>query len=195
MARINVLTPATATEEQKQIFAKTEGKFGKNPLIMSALTNSPATMNSYLTLFQNLTDGRFDKQLARKIGLATGEANGCEYCISLLAYIAKLQKLTEIDIELARKGQSVDTKETALLQFVLQLVNHKGDLTDEEVQAVKDAGWNDEDITEVFGHLTLNFMTNYFWKVARTDVDFPILRLFDQSKISRGGSHAFKQVV
>ncbi len=80
----------------------------------------------------------------------------------------------------------MDTKETALLQFVLQLVNHKGDLTDEEVQAVKDAGWNDEDITEVFGHLTLNFMTNYFWKVARTDVDFPILRLFDQSKISRG---------
>ncbi|ARB27423.1 hypothetical protein HX787_29000 [Pseudomonas tolaasii] len=195
MARINVLTAATATEEQKQIFAKTEGKFGKNPLIMSALTNSPATMNSYLALFQNLTDGRFSKQLARKIGLAIGEANGCEYCISLLAYIAKLQKLTEVDIELARKGKSVDTKETALLEFVLQLVNHKGDLTDAEVQAVKDAGWNDEDITEVFGHLTLNFMTNYFWKVARTDVDFPILRLFDQGKISRGASHAFKQVV
>lgn len=52
------------------------------------LTNSTAAMNSYLALFQNLTDGRFSKQLARKIGLAIGEENGCEYCISLLGAIA-----------------------------------------------------------------------------------------------------------
>lgn len=186
MSRIPVLTPESATPAQAEIFAKTVAKFGKNPLLMSAMTNSPAMMNSYLTLFQNLTDGRFDKKLARKIGLAIGEENGCEYCISLLAAIAKLQKLTDEDIELARHGKSTDSKEEALLTFVLQLVRHKGDLTNAEVQAVKDAGWTDEDVSEVFGHLILNFLTNYFWKVARTDIDFPVLRLFDQSKIARG---------
>lgn len=194
MARIKVLTPATATGVHKEIFEKTEAKFGKNPLIMRALANSPATMNSYLTLFQNLTDGRFGKQLARKIGLAIGEENGCEYCISLLGAISKLQKLTDEDIELARHGKSTDAKETALLQFVLQLIRHKADVTDEELQAVKNAGWTDEDIAEVIGHLMLNFLTNYFWKIARTDVDFPVLRLFDQNKIARGASHGFKQV-
>lgn len=188
MSRIPVLTLDTATPAQREIFEKTTAKFGKNPLIMAAMTNSPAMMNSYLTLFQNLTDGRFDKKLARKIGLAIGEENGCEYCISLLAAIAKLQKLTDEDIELARHGKSTDLKEQALLDFVMLLVRHKGDLTNAEVQAVKDAGWTDEDVTEVFGHLILNFLTNYFWKVARTDIDFPVLRLFDQSKIARGNA-------
>lgn len=193
MARLNVVTPETATPAQQEILANTAAKFGKHPILLSVLTNSTATMNSYLALFQNLTEGRFSKQLARKIGLAIGEENGCEYCISLLAAIAKLQKLTDEDIDLARRGKSTDPKEQALLDFVLLLVRHKGDLTDGEVQAVKDAGWTDEDVTEVFGHLVLNFMTNYLWKVSRNDVDFPILRLFDQSKIARGG-HAFKQV-
>ncbi len=193
MARLNVVTTETATPAQKEILDQTAAKFGKHPILLSVLTNSTAAMNSYLALFQNLTEGRFSKQLARKIGLAIGEENGCEYCISLLAAIAKLQKLTDEDIDLARHGRSTDPKEQALLDFVLLLVRHKGDLTDAEVQAVKDAGWSDEDVTEVFGHLVLNFMTNYLWKVSRNDVDFPILRLFDQSKISRGG-HAFSQV-
>ncbi|WP_047488511.1 carboxymuconolactone decarboxylase family protein [Terriglobus sp. TAA 43] len=188
MARIHVLTPETATEAQKEIFDATRAKFGKHPLLMSAMTNSTAMMSSYLTLFQNLTEGRFSKQLARKIGLAIGEENGCEYCISLLAAVAKQQKLTDEDIELARHGKSSDAKEQALLDFVLLVVRYKGDLTDAEVDAVKAAGWSDEDIAEVFGHLILNFLTNYFWKVARTDIDFPVLRLFDQSKIARGSN-------
>ncbi|WP_313140842.1 carboxymuconolactone decarboxylase [Stenotrophomonas sp.] len=194
MSRIALVTPETATPAQQPLLEQTQAKFGKLPIIMTALANSPATMNSYLALFQNLTDGRFSKQLARKIGLAIGEENGCEYCISLLAAIGKLQKLTEEDITLARHGKSTDPKEQALLDFVLLLVRHKGDVTDEELQAVRAAGWGDEDIVEVFGHLALNFITNYLWKVGRNDVDFPILRLFDQGKISRGSSHAFQQV-
>jgi uncharacterized protein YciW len=188
MARLNVVTSETATPQQQAILDNTAAKFGKHPILLSVLTSSTATANSYLALFQNLTDGRFSKQLARKIGLAIGE-----YCISLLGAIAKLQKLTDEDIDLARRGKSTDPKEQALLDFVLLLVRHKGDLTDAEVQAVKDAGWTDEDVTEVFGHLVLNFLTNYLWKVSRNDVDFPILRLFDQTKIARGG-HAFQQV-
>lgn len=189
MARIEVLNPDSANDVQAEIFAKTKAKFGTYPTVMAALTNSPATMNSYLTLFQNLTEGRFSQQLARKIGLAIGEENGCEYCISLLAAVARMQKLTDNDIELARHGKSSDPKEQALLDFILLVVRHKGDLTDAEVQAVKDAGWTDEDVTEAFGHLILNFLTNYFWKVARTDIDFPVLRLYDQSKIARGAQN------
>lgn len=193
MARIAAVNPNTATGVHQEIFEKTKAKFGKVPLIMQGLANSPATMNSYLALFQNLTDGRFSKQLARKIGLAIGEENGCEYCISLLAAVAKLQKLTIEDIDLARHGKSTDPKEQALLDFVLLLIRNRADVTDGELRAVKDAGWTDEDVTEVFGHLMLNMLTNYFWKVSRNDVDFPILRLFDQNKISRGG-HPFKEV-
>ncbi len=90
-------------------------------------------------------------------------------------------------------GKSTDPKEQALLDFVLLLIRNRADVTDGELRAVIDAGWTDEDVTEVFGHLMLNMLTNYFWKVSRNDVDFPILRLFDQNKISRGG-HPFKEV-
>jgi len=194
MTRINLVSPEKATGKQKEILTTLEGKFGKAPLLMQALTNSPAVMNSYLALFGNLSEGRFSNQLARKIGLAIGEENGCEYCISLLAAIAKLQKLTEQDIDLARRAKSLDAKEQSLLDFLIIVMRTKGDVTDEELQTVKDAGWEDADIAELFGHLILNFMTNYGWKVARTDIDYPVLRLFDQSKIKRGSSHPVKVV-
>tara|TARA_R110001592_G_scaffold90460_2_gene265931 strand:+ start:1068 stop:1322 length:255 start_codon:yes stop_codon:yes gene_type:complete len=67
-------------------------------------------------------------------------------------------------------------------------------LLDFLITVVKDACWGDEDIAELFGHMILNFLTNYAWKVARTDIDYPILRLFDQNKISRGNTHPVKEV-
>ncbi len=194
MARLNLVASGKATNKQKELLGAIEGKFGKQPLLMQALANSPATLGSYSTLFSNLSEGRFSNQLARKIGLAIGEENGCEYCISLLAAVAKLQKLTDEDIDLARKAQSTDSKEQALLSFLITVIRHKGDVTDAELQAVKDAKWKDEDITELFGHIILNFLTNYYWKVARTDIDYPVLHLFDQDKLKRGANHPVKAV-
>jgi len=192
MSRLSLINSDNAVGKQKELLDALAEKFGKVPAIMQSFVNSPATIAGYITLFGNLSEGRFSDQLARKIGLAIGEENGCEYCISLLAAVAKQQGLTEEDIYLARKAKSIDPKEQSLLDFLIIVMRHKGDVTDIELQLVKGVGWEDADIAELFGHIALNFLTNYFWKVARTDIDYPVLRLFDQNKIQRGNADFVK---
>jgi alkylhydroperoxidase family enzyme len=48
-----------------------------------------------------------------------------------------------------------------------------GRVTDEDIEAIHAAGFDDGAIAEVVAHVALNFFTNYFNHVAQTEIDFP----------------------
>ncbi|MBY0588378.1 hypothetical protein K2X85_14480 [bacterium] len=54
------------------------------------------------------------------------------------------------------------------------VVETKGRVSNGDLQAVREAGFNDGDIAEVVAHVALNVFTNYFNQVADTDIDFPM---------------------
>lgn len=46
-------------------------------------------------------------------------------------------------------------------------------MTDADVEKVRAAGFNDQELVEIVAHVGVNVFTNYFNNVARTVVDFP----------------------
>ena len=46
-------------------------------------------------------------------------------------------------------------------------------LSDEELAHVRAAGFSDAEITELIAHVAVNVLTNYFNRVADTEIDFP----------------------
>jgi len=48
-------------------------------------------------------------------------------------------------------------------------------VNDEDVQAAKDAGYSDGEISEIVAHVALNTFTNYLNNTANTEIDFPVL--------------------
>ena len=46
-------------------------------------------------------------------------------------------------------------------------------MSDDDLAQVRAAGYDDADIAAIIGHVALNVFTNYFNRVAHTDVDFP----------------------
>lgn len=48
-----------------------------------------------------------------------------------------------------------------------------GSVQDATWQSALDAGWSDEQLTELSVHVTLNLFTNYFNHVVQTDLDLP----------------------
>ena len=48
-----------------------------------------------------------------------------------------------------------------------------GQVTDQELEAVRSAGFSDEEIVEIIGNVAVNLFTNYFNHVADTEIDFP----------------------
>jgi alkylhydroperoxidase family enzyme len=73
----------------------------------------------------------------------------------------------------ARKANSADAKERAGLEFVRKVVDTRGNVGGEDVQAVKDAGWDDGEISEMIANVAFNIFTNYFNHINETELDFP----------------------
>ena len=63
-----------------------------------------------------------------------------------------------------------------MLRFAQAVALQRGELSDADFQSLRQAGFTDGLITEIISHIALNIFTNYFNSVARTDIDFPLLK-------------------
>ncbi len=106
-----------------------------------------------------------------------GEQNACQYCVSAHTAIGKLTGLTDTEIEQAREARSSSPKHTAALVFTRQVVANRGQITDGDFEAVRQAGFSDGEIAEIVAHVALNVFTNYFNTATQVDVDFPKVAL------------------
>ncbi|HCW07814.1 MAG TPA: peroxidase [Cytophagales bacterium] len=178
MQKINALDPATTTGKSKDLFKAIQGKLGMVPNMMRTMGNSPAVLNGYLSFSGALASSSVGAKLGELIALTVANANICDYCNAAHTFIG--EKLVGIDattLELAKEGRSDDAKTQSALTFAKTLVTKKGKVSDADINAVKNAGYDDAAIAEIIAHVALNIFTNYFNNTANTTVDFPKTRL------------------
>ena len=149
-------------------------QLGTVPNLFRLISNSPAALEGYLSLSGALSKGDLPPATRERIALATGQFNGCHYCLSAHTYLAKnLAKLDAEEIAANRRGESLDSFADAAVRFALQVAKNQGRVTQEDLDAVKGAGYSDAQILEIVQHIALNIWTNYVNNVFDTDVDFP----------------------
>ena len=83
--------------------------------------------------------------------------------------------LSDDDIRDARTGAAPNRQTEAALQFARRIVEKQGLLSDADLADVRGAGYSDEEIAELIGHVALTQFTNYFNHIAETEVDFPVV--------------------
>ena len=76
-------------------------------------------------------------------------------------------------IEAARRGDGIDDSARALAQFTTSVLEARGRVSDEQLDAFYAAGFDPAAVTEVLANIALSLFTNYFNNLAETDVDFP----------------------
>ncbi|TVQ62930.1 MAG: carboxymuconolactone decarboxylase family protein [Phycisphaerales bacterium] len=172
MARLPLIDPAAAQGETKQLF---DGPLkGKHLNIFKAMGNSPAALHTYLGMAGALAKAQLSEKEREAIQLAVGEANRCDYCVAAHTKIGVGAGLTEDQAKEARRGKvTSDAKLHALVTFALALNEKRGWVSDDDLQAVRDAGYADAHIAEAVAVFALAIFTNYFNHVAETPVDFP----------------------
>jgi alkylhydroperoxidase family enzyme len=84
-------------------------------------------------------------------------------------------KLDPEELERARRFQSSDPKAAAILAFAQAVVRTKGGVSDSDIQASREAGLTDAELSDVVGHVAVNVLTNYFNRAFEVDVDFPLV--------------------
>jgi uncharacterized peroxidase-related enzyme len=142
---------------------------------LQLLAHSPAVIEAYRAYDHALAQGQLTPQQREMIALTVAEINGSKYGLSAHYAAAKAAGLSEEEIRLARQAAASDPRQTALLRFTRAVALQRGEVSDADFQALRSAGFNDAQVTEIVANIALNIFSNYFNSVARTEVDFPIL--------------------
>ncbi len=177
MSRIPALASIEASPAAARLFLEAIKKaFGVLPNIFRVIANSPAALEGYLGLNDALGKGSLDAQTRERIALAVAGVNRCGYCLSAHTYLGEtLAKLDGAEMAANRNGASKDAKADAAVRFAVKIVQERGRVGDDDVRAVKQAGYGDGEIIEIVLHVALNTLTNYVNEVAKTEIDFPVV--------------------
>jgi uncharacterized peroxidase-related enzyme len=178
MTRLTTIDPAQATGETRELLEATQRTFGVIPNTAKVLASSSAALKTWLESVRALAGGQLDPGLRERIALGVAESNECEYCLSGHAYVAKhVAHLSDGAIGESRRLSSSDPKVHAALAFAKTVLETRGGVSDADVEQVRAAGYSDGEIAEIVTHVAFNVLTNYFNKVADTEIDFPRVAL------------------
>ena len=152
-------------------------QLGIVPNLFRLVATSPAALEGYLGMNAALNKGALPAATRERIALAVAEVNGCDYCLSAHTYLAKnVAKLDDAEVTANRNGASSDPKADAAVRFAAKVARARGHVSEDDLRAVKLAGYDDAQVIEIVQHVALNTWTNYINEVAKTDIDFPVVR-------------------
>lgn len=181
MSRVQLIDPAQASGERKQVLDQIHAAFGATPAMFRAVANSSAALKSMWGSFGALGGGVIPARLGEQIAVAVADRNGCEYCLAAHTVLGRNAGATAAEMSAAQQGESEDPKTGAALRFALKLVNERGQVREADVQALRQAGFDDEQIVEIVAHVALNLFTNYINLAFAVPLDFPAVRLHRQA--------------
>ncbi|MEU8238121.1 carboxymuconolactone decarboxylase family protein [Actinoplanes missouriensis] len=145
--------------------------------MFQAVANSPAALKSMWGSFGAFAGGTLGAALSEQIAVAVANRNSCEYCLAAHTALGRKAGLSREDLTAAQVGESGDARTAALLGFALKLVDERGQVSADDVAAVRAHGWSDEQIVETIAQVALNLFTNYVNIALGVPVDFPAVTL------------------
>ena len=173
MQRIpSVTNPAGKT---KALLDNVRQTMGATPNFFTAFANAPAALESYLGFNKALSSGKLDPKLREQLAVMVAGFNGCDYCASAHTFLGNKTGVDSTELQANLEGHSLDRKTQAALRFAMALMETRGQVNDETLQAVQSAGYTDEEVIEILAHVALNTFSNYFNQTAQTNIDFPVV--------------------
>ncbi|MBL1436188.1 MAG: carboxymuconolactone decarboxylase family protein [Rhodobacteraceae bacterium] len=162
----------TAPEASKPLLEKSQKAFGRLPGLHKVLAESPQAYEGYQLLHKLFTETDFNADELTVVWQAINVENACHYCVPAHTGIAKMMKVSDEITEALRTETALpSSKLEALRRFTVQMVRERGNVTDAQMNAFFDAGYDHRAVLDVILGLAQKTMSNYVNHVAQTPVD------------------------
>ncbi|MBV0932535.1 carboxymuconolactone decarboxylase family protein [Marinobacterium weihaiense] len=180
MSRMPMLCPETACEQGAPTLKAIRGQLGMLPNFFAGLANHGAALNGYLAFEESLSEhSRLTAAQREMISLAIANANGCHYCVSGHTLSAKHVGVDAEAARQAQQGQATDPVDQAILDFALDVLEQRGHLPDESLNAARQMGLDDAALVEITSWVGLNSYSNWVNNLIQPKIDFPEVPLID----------------
>ena len=154
IARLHVPDEEDIPAEVKELWALPLEKLGFVPNILRVFALRPKHLLGWWAYYDELLRGESGLTKAQRemIAVVVSVANRCHYCI--VSHTAALRKLTKdpdfVDrLATGYKYAELDARDRAMLDFAVKLTEASDRCSDQDVEALRDAGWNDEEIMDI----------------------------------------------
>lgn len=168
MSRLTPIQNNGATSDLKRSLKNSRLKLDEAPRFLQLMANSPASLRAYLRADAALVRGQLTPRQRQQVALAVAEINGSSHSLSAHYDTGKGLGLTQEEMQLARNATAADPKAETMLRFTQAVVLQRGEISDDDFQALGKAGFTDAQIVEIVANIALNIFSNYFNSVAKT---------------------------
>jgi len=176
-SRIPLVSATESPAGSRALLDAVHGAFGATPNMFRAVANSPAALQAMWGFFGALGGGTLPAKLGEQIAVAVADRNACDYCLAAHTALGRKAGATAEEMSAAQAGESADPATAAALRFALRVVEHRGQVGDADVAALRAAGFTDGQVVEILAHVALNLFTNYVNVALAVPVDFPGVKL------------------
>jgi uncharacterized peroxidase-related enzyme len=162
MPAYQIHTIASAPEKSKPVLEQLRQSFGLIPNLAAAISNSPKLLTAFAAVFQQVHSSSLNEQEIQIVLLTDAVANSCEYAVAFHTALALGQgvRSEETDAIRARLVPS-DQRFAALSTLARTLIEKRGHLSEQELDAFLAAGFTKEQILEVIAVVAASTITNY----------------------------------
>jgi len=174
MSRLPIPAVADAPHASRLLLAEVEQRLGAVTNFFRIVSTSPAVLEALVRFHAALDKGDLDPLTRERIALAVAEVNACDYCLSYQTHrVRRAGMLDDAEITANRNGASNDIKADAAVRFAARLARARGMVTDDEMAAVKVAGYSDAEIIEIIAHVAVGLFAGTANVALQTDLDVP----------------------
>jgi len=158
MSRFQIHDDLTAPEGSVPVLKGALATAGQLPNFLGVLAGSSAALRAYARYRSELRHGRLDLATVERIALAVAEHHGSEPGLAMHSRMARTVGLTLDEVALARRFDSRDERQAALLRYLKELVQG-GKPAMHLHEEAREAGWEDEEILEAIAYVALEGLT------------------------------------
>ena len=159
MSRFQIHDDLTAPEGSVPVLRGALASGGQLPNFLGVLAGSPAALRAYARFRSELRHGKLTLATLERIALAVAEHYNSEPGIAMHSRAARSAGLDLDEVALARKFDSKDPREAALLRYLGTLVHERGRAPMHLHEEAREAGWDDEQILEAMAAVALESFT------------------------------------
>jgi uncharacterized peroxidase-related enzyme len=147
-------------------------QLGFVPNLLSGLSNSPATLASYVELSKHFTKVGLSGLEMQTVLVVASVENACAYCVAAHSTFATNQKIDPAVLQALRAGtDGPDVKLNALAAFVRTLIRTKGHVPEADLNRFVAAGYAREQGLGVLIGVAMKTIGNFANHFMQTPLD------------------------
>ena len=165
-------TIASAPEKSKPALEQLEQAFGVLPNLAAVISNSPKLINSLVGVFQQVHSSSLTEQEIQIVLLTDAVANSSAYAVAFHTALALKQGVRSEETDAIRARHVPKQRRFAALSTLAKtLIEKRGHLSEEELDAFLATGFTKEQVQEVIAIVAASTITNYAGTIANPPLE------------------------